>query len=84
MVSVAEMIDGNKKLDREFSKEKLMEAEVAATQEAIAAVQKERDEAKKRLDLVQKNQQRDLDNKVAEMNHTWFQFCQSLDTDKWQ
>ena len=38
MVSVAEMIDGNKKLDREFSKEKLMEAEVAATQEAIAAV----------------------------------------------
>lgn len=84
LMSMAEMLKSTNKLVGQYTKDKLMEAEVQATQAAIAAVQKERDEAKQKLSQLKAQEKRELDNKISEMNHQWSQFCATLDTDKWQ
>ena len=80
---MADMLQDSNFLAGKYTKDKLMEAEVQATQAAIAAVQKERDDAQKKLAQLKSQEKRDLDNKISEMNHQWSMFCLTLDADKW-
>lgn len=61
-----------------------MQKQLVQRDEKIKEQEQEKENAEKRVQLMQAAQQRSLDNQISEMNHEWIMFQKGLELDNWE
>lgn len=60
-----------------------MQKEVNQKKREAAQANKEKDQVTHKLQLIQASEERQVNNKISEMNHQWNLFERGLDTENW-